>query len=151
MKAPKLTVGWREWVGLPALGVEAIKVKVDTGALTSALHAIHVRVVRNNGRERVRFDLHPLQRDSRLTVHCEADLLEWREVRSSNGDTEFRPVIRTPVALGGQQWPIDVTLTNRDSMGFRMLLGRRALRRRLLVDPGVSYLFGDHHPTAVTR
>ncbi len=142
-------VGWREWVGLPALGVEAIKVKVDTGALTSALHAIHVRVYREAGRERVRFDLHPLQRDSRVTVHCEADLLEWREVRSSNGETEFRPVIRTPLELGGQQWPIDVTLTNRDSMGFRMLLGRRAMRRRLLVNPGASYLFGDHHPQAV--
>ncbi|MCC5858335.1 MAG: ATP-dependent zinc protease [Ectothiorhodospiraceae bacterium] len=142
MQVRKQIVGWREWVKLPELGIDAIKAKVDTGALTSALHAIHVRRFQENGRPRVRFDIHPLQRRSDVTVHCVAEILDEREIRSSSGHVEVRPVIRTLLRLGDDQWPIDLTLTNRDSMGFRMLLGRRAMRRHLVVDPSASYLFG---------
>ncbi len=134
-----LLAGWREWAALPELGITALKVKVDTGALTSALHAIHVRLC---GHERVRFDVHPVQRRSEYTVSCEADLVGRRLVRSSSGHHEYRPVIRTAILLGGRQWSIDLTLTNRDSMGFRMLLGRRAMRRRLIVDPARSFACG---------
>lgn len=142
MQVRKQIVGWREWVNLPELGIDAIKAKVDTGALTSALHAIHVRRFQENGRSRVRFDVHPLQKRSDITVQCVADVLDEREIRSSSGHVEVRPVIRTLLRLGDDQWPIDLTLTNRDSMGFRMLLGRRAMRRHLIVDPSASYLFG---------
>jgi hypothetical protein len=139
------TVGWREWASLPALGIPAIKVKVDTGALTSTLHAIHVRLLRDNGRLRVRFEVHPLQRRSDVTCCCIADLVGERLVTSSTGHREKRPVIRTRISLGTQTWPVDITLTNRDSMGFRMLLGRRAMRGHMLVDPGRSYVLGDTH------
>ncbi|MEX0729709.1 MAG: RimK/LysX family protein [Aquisalimonadaceae bacterium] len=136
----QLTVGWREWASLPALGIDAVKIKVDTGALTSALHAIHVRRFRDNGRTRVRFEVHPLQRRSDVTCSCVADLVGERLVTSSSGHREKRPVIRTMLDLGGHRWSIDLTLTNRDSMGFRMLLGRRAMRRHILVDPSESFI-----------
>lgn len=138
----QFTVGWREWSSLPDIGIDAIKVKVDTGALTSALHAIHVRRFRENGRQRVRFEVHPLQRRSDVTCRCVADLIGERLVTSSSGHREKRPVIRTILALGKHRWSIDLTLTNRDSMGFRMLLGRRAMRRHMLVDPSASFIVG---------
>ena len=141
----KITVGWREWAGLPDLDVPEIKVKVDTGALTSALHAVHVRPFTVGDRHRVAFEIHPFQRSSHPTIRCTADLIGERQVTSSTGHQEYRPVIRTSILLGGVRWPIDLTLTNRDSMGFRMLLGRRAMRRRLLVNPSASFLCG---PTA---
>lgn len=140
--APKLTVGWREWAGLPDLEVPEIKVKVDTGALTSALHAIHVHRFTEAGRRLVGFEIHPFQRRSHPTIRCTADLIGERRVTSSTGHQEYRPVIRTSILLAGVRWPIDLTLTNRDSMGFRMLLGRRAMRRRLLVNPSASFLCG---------
>lgn len=140
---PRLTVGWREWATLPELDVPAIKVKVDTGALTSALHAVHVRRFTEDGRARVAFEIHPFQRRGHPTVACTADLLGERVITSSTGHRERRPVIRTTLRLAGTAWPIDLTLTNRDSMGFRMLLGRRAMRRRVLVNPSASYLCGN--------
>lgn len=139
---PRLWVGWREWVGLPDLGVERIKVKVDTGAATSALHAIHIRRYQEKGMDRVAFEVHPIQRRSDITVRCIADVLTERVVTSSTGHRERRLVIRTPVLIAGRRWLIKLTLTNRDTMGFRMLLGRRAMKGRLLVDPGASYLVG---------
>ncbi|MFO7859318.1 MAG: RimK/LysX family protein [Ectothiorhodospiraceae bacterium] len=139
----RITVGWREWAALPELAIPAIKVKVDTGARTSALHAVHLRpFTAEDGRHRISFDVHPYQRRGRPTVHCVADLVGHFQVTSSTGHQEARPVIRTLVTLGGDQWPIDLTLTNRDTMGFRMLLGRRAMRRRLVVDPSASFLSG---------
>ncbi|EAR22792.1 ATP-dependent zinc protease family protein [Nitrococcus mobilis] len=138
----RLWVGWREWVALPTLGVARIKAKVDTGAATSALHAIHVRRYRDNGTDRVSFEVHPVQRCTGTTVHCLADVVAERVVTSSTGHRERRLVIRTPVLIAGRRWSIKLTLTNRDNMGFRMLLGRRAMKGRLLVDPGASYLAG---------
>ncbi|WOD39406.1 ATP-dependent zinc protease [Nodosilinea sp. E11] len=133
-------IGWREWVALPALGVDAIKAKIDTGARSSSLHAFGVERFERGGRAMVRFQAHPLQRNDDDSVTAEAVLLDHRLVRNSGGQAELRPVIETPVQVGGVVWAIELTLTNRDEMGFRMLLGRQAVRRRYLVDPGRSYL-----------
>jgi hypothetical protein len=135
-------IGWREWLSLPALGVPRIKAKVDTGARTSALHAFGLEIVERDGVELARFEIHPIQRSAELTVMAEVPVHGWREVRSSSGQLERRPVILTPATLMGLRWPIELTLTNRDQMGFRMLLGRQAVRRRFVVDPGRSFL-GD--------
>lgn len=143
-KTPQIlpVIGWREWLALPALGVSAIKVKVDTGARSSSLHAFNVREFRRGDKRMVAFTIHPLQRESQTTIEAEAELLEYRHVRSSGGHQTHRPVILTPVELLGQRWTIELTLASRDEMGFRMLLGRQALRARFLVDPSKSYLAG---------
>jgi hypothetical protein len=138
--APKPTVGWREWVGLPLLGIEKIKAKIDTGARTSALHAYDVSSVRRQGREFVRFKVHPLQKNTRRVVECEVPLLEWRQVTDSSGRRTLRPVIRTTLAMGGRVVQAEVTLIARDQMGFRMLVGREALKSRWLVDPSKSFI-----------
>lgn len=132
-------VGWREWVALPILGIEKIKAKIDTGARTSALHAYDVSSVRRQGREFVRFKVHPLQKNTRRVVECEAPLLEWRQVTDSSGRRTLRPVIRTTLAMGGRVVQAEVTLIARDQMGFRMLVGREALKSRWLVDPSKSF------------
>lgn len=139
-----IKIGWREWVGMPEFGVERIKVKVDTGARTSSLHAFDVELDGPPDARVVRFSLHPIQRNNKVSVPCEAPLLEERHVRSSNGARELRPVILTPIEVDGQLWPVEITLTSRDNMGFRMLLGREAIRRRCLVDAGRSFLVNRH-------
>ncbi len=133
-------IGWREWVALPTLGVSAVKAKIDTGARSSALHAFSVERFEQGGRAMVRFQAHPIQRNDDYMVTAEATLLEERMVRNSGGQAEMRPVIETLVQVGRAVWAIELTLTNRDEMGFRMLLGRQAVRRRYLVDPGRSFL-----------
>lgn len=135
-------VGWREWVSLPDLGVDRIKAKIDTGARTSSLHAFDLERYTVDGREMVRFEAHPLQRDTSLRIPVEAELVDRRSVRSSTGDETVRPVIETHVTLLGQRWPIELSLIRRDLMGFRMLLGRQAIRGRFVVDPGRSFLGG---------
>jgi len=117
-----------------------IKAKVDTGARTSALHAVRVRTEQVGGIAVVRFDVHPMQRSARPLVTCRAPVVGERYVRSSDGTRELRPVIETVVQLGDETWPIELTLTNRALMGFRLLLGRRALRKRFVVDPGRSWI-----------
>lgn len=143
-------IGWREWVSLPALRVPWIKCKVDTGALTSALHAFDIRQTVQRGKRFVRFKVHPIQRNSVLTIETQAPLLDMRPVRSSSGHETVRPVIVTDVEILGQSWPIELTLIGRDDMGFRMLLGRQALRGRFLVDPGRSFA-GGKPPKKILR
>ncbi len=132
---------------MPDIGVDAIKAKVDTGARSSALHAFDLERTYRDGIAVVRFSLHPLQRRTRPTVQAEAQVIDERRIRSSSGRTEVRPVILTTVELDGAAWRVELTLTRRDSMGFRMLLGRQAVRGRFLVDPGRSYLAGRSKAT----
>lgn len=137
-------IGWREWVSLPGLGVNAIKAKIDTGARTSALHAYGVRVETIDGKEVVHFRVYPVQRQRRGAIRVTAPLVGWKVIRSSSGHSSRRPVIRTTLGWMGQRWPIEITLTNRDQMGFRMLLGRQAIRRHAIVDPARSYIDPNH-------
>jgi hypothetical protein len=140
--ATKRVVGWREWVALPDLGIETIKVKVDTGARTSSLHAYEVEEFRRGRQPMVRFKVHPEQRNTRHVVSTEAPLCDRRSVKSSSGQVGIRPVVRTTVELMGERWELELTLVSRDEMGFRMLLGRQAVRNRFVVDPGRSFLNG---------
>lgn len=135
-------IGWREWVSLPDLGLPAIKAKVDTGARSSALHAFEVRPFEEHGKQRVEFKIHPRQRDTETVVVCTADVVDERSVTDSGGHKEQRWVIRTPLTLGSETWPIEMTLTSRDNMLFRMLLGRTAINDRLIVNSARSYLVG---------
>lgn len=138
----KAIVGWREWVGLPELGIASIKVKVDTGARSSSLHAVELKFFKRGGGQWVRFTVHPIQRTRKVSVSAEAAVLEFRPVKSSSGVARIRPVIVTPIELMGMTWPVELTLAGRDEMGFRMLLGREAFRGRFLVDAGRSYYGG---------
>jgi hypothetical protein len=139
----RVTIGWREWVALDTLRLPAIKAKIDTGARTSALHAFYVEPIEVGGRQRVRFGIHPLQGRTDIEVHCVADAVDYRQVTDSGGHREQRWVIAAPIRLGDRVWPIEITLTNRDDMMFRMLVGRTAMGRRLVVDPGRSYVLGQ--------
>ncbi len=141
-KVDREVLGWREWLALPDIHVKSIKVKIDTGARTSALHAFDVEFFRKGGKKHVRFKIHPKQRDSERTVSAEALLIDERVVRSSSGRAELRPVVLVNAKWKDHVWPIELTLTRRDVMGFRMLVGRQAIRGRFLVDPGRSYLGG---------
>lgn len=136
------TIGWREWIRLPELGDAIVKAKVDTGARTSTLHAFDISERERDGEVRVAFSYHPTQRDEVLTVHAEAPLVDRRTVTASNGQSELRYVVATEVVIDDEPIPIELTLTRRDAMGFRMLLGRRALRGRYVVDPKRSFRAG---------
>lgn len=137
---PDSTIGWREWARLPGLGGAIVKAKVDTGARTSSLHAFDLRELERGSETWIGFDFHPRQRDEGAVVHAEARLVDRRRVTASNGESELRPVVETDLELDGVRFPIELTLTRRDAMGFRMLIGRHALRGRFLVDPERSYL-----------
>lgn len=140
--AYRIEVGWREWLALPELGIEAIKAKVDTGAQTSALHSLDAEPFRARRRDFVRFGIHPLQGRRDLVLSCAAELVDRRWVTNSGGQRDYRYVIRTLLRLGDDEWPIEITLADRDPMRFRMLLGRSAMHGRVNVIPDASYLLG---------
>lgn len=139
---PLVVIGWREWVGLPELKVRHVKAKIDTGARSSSLHAFDMETYFENDVERVRFSIHPVQRRDDLHIEADVPILERRHVRSSNGNVSERIVIRTALEILRRRVMVDLTLANRDSMGFRMLVGREAIRNRFLVDSAASFLAG---------
>ena len=143
------TLGWREWISLPDFGVDFIKAKIDTGAKTAVLHADQIKIVRKGDKRYVRFVIYPGQRTRELATPARALLVEKRVIRSSSGHSTKRPVIRTHIRIGAQSWPIEVTLVDRDVMGFRMLLGRQAISKRFIVDPAHSFLIGKRPPRAL--
>lgn len=132
-------LGWEEWAALPDLGLPALKVKVDTGARTSALHAFDIEPFDDAGTPRLRFGVHPVPGRDDISIVCTADVADRREVISSNGEAELRYVIRTDIRIGTRQWPIEITLTNRTTMAYRMLLGRTALDEEIRVSPSESF------------
>lgn len=136
----KTKVGWREWIALPDLGITAVKAKVDTGARSSALHTRYIEPYEEDGIAMVHFALCPHAGWPDHNVECHAEIFDQREVKDSSGNPEMRFFIRTPVMVGDHVWKVELSLTDRSSMRFRMLLGREAVRRRAVVDPGRSYL-----------
>jgi ribosomal protein S6--L-glutamate ligase len=143
MPQNKIILGSEEWCSFPELGIPAIKARVDSGAKTSALHAINIAPFIKDDENWVKFDINPIQKNIKTVIHCEAKLVDKRIVKSSSGYREQRYVIQTQIEIGHQNWIIEMTLTNRDSMGFRMLLGREAMSGRVLVDPEQKYLLGQ--------
>ncbi|MGB5709264.1 MAG: RimK/LysX family protein [Arenicellales bacterium] len=133
-------LGWREWISLPDLEINYLKCKIDTGARTSALHAFFVEP--DSARNTVRFGIHPIQRREDVEIICTARFIDKRLVTDSGGHKEKRYVIETSIRLGKSAWPIEITLTNRDTMKFRMLLGRTAMRKNMLVNPNASFVTG---------
>ena len=139
----KVILGSEEWCSFPDLNIPTIKARVDSGAKTSALHAINIAPFIKNDSNWVKFDINPIQNNNKTVIHCEAPLVDKRIVKSSSGYREQRYVIQTLLKIGDDTWNIEMTLTNRDSMGFRMLLGREAMSGRVLVDPEQKYLLGQ--------
>ncbi len=145
LKAPLASniLGWREWVALPELGIPAIKAKIDTGARTSALHAFRIEPFVRDNLDHVRFWLHPLRNKRQIELICEAPVIQKRQVKDSGGHSEERFVIESTVCIGINTWNIELTLTSREDMMFRMLLGRSAITNgKLKVDPSASYVHG---------
>ncbi|BFM41062.1 RimK/LysX family protein [Synechocystis sp. LKSZ1] len=151
LPSPLPLIGWREWVAFPQLGVPWIKAKIDTGARSSALHAVDLHTWEHHGQAYICFKVYAQQRSRREMVEAVATLQGYRRVRSSNGHQERRPVITTLVTLGDISWPIEVTLTNREAMGFRLLLGRQAISQRFWTDPSRSFLYGQHPPSHLSQ
>ncbi len=140
-RAPKVIIGWQEWCAFPDLGLPGVLAKVDTGAKTSALHAVDICPNPDNP-DWLDFKVHPVRRRKRPAIQCSARKIEHRDVTSSNGETENRPVVEVRLDLGGHSFLTELTLTNRDDMGFRMLLGRQSLSKRFVVDPALACCCG---------
>lgn len=147
----KVIIGNQEWCAFPELNIPAVKARVDSGAKTSSLHAFNIKTFNKNGQDWVGFDIHPIQKDKKTNIYCEAPLIDKRFVKSSNGKSKRRFVIMANLRLGDMNWPIELTLANRDSMGYRMLLGREAMNGRLMIDPDESFLLGQHTRQSIAR
>lgn len=147
----KLIIGWKEWCTLPDLHMPLIKAKIDTGAKTSALHAFDITEFVRHGENYVRFSIHPIQNDESLCVTATAPIIDHRSIMSSNGHRENRYVIMTTLQLGDIRWPIELTLSNREPLRYRMLLGRAALQPRVIIDPSASYCLGRNTTKKVRR
>jgi len=145
----KIIMGKEEWCALPQLGLPAIKARVDSGAKTSALHAFNITPFEEQGKKYVHFDIHPIQDNRKVIQSCRGEVVDQREVKSSSGEKERRMVIKTPITMGEETWEIEITLTNRDSMGYRMLFGREAMRERVLIDPDSSFCLGTQNEAEV--
>lgn len=139
----KSMLGWREWIALPDLNIERILAKVDTGAKTCALHTFYIEEFDKDGDSWLRFGVHPEQDSTQIVIHCEAIEKDRREVTDSGGHKEMRYVIEPTLRIGEVEFKAEITLTNRDNMTYRILLGRNALSRRFLVDPSRSYLLKE--------
>lgn len=151
MNLDKIIVGSEEWCSLPHLVIPAIKARIDSGAKTSALHAVNIIPFNREGLPWVRYEVHPMQKDGKTTVYCESPVIDKRKVKSSSGLVEVRYVIKTILSIAESTWEIEVTLTNRDSMGYRMLLGRQAMAGKLLVDPEASFQLGELSPNILEQ
>jgi hypothetical protein len=138
----KIMLGWREWVAMPALGIGHIKAKIDTGARSSALHAETIEPYTKDGEQWLLFTVAPLQKQNDKLIECHAPIKDYRLVSDSGGHKQHRYVIETLILFGEHALKAEITLTNRDAMRFRMLLGRTALNRHFLIDPNASYLLG---------
>ena len=136
---PLTTLGWREWVSLPALGIAGIKAKIDTGARSSSLHAFDIKAIEVNGEHWVEFKVNPQQHETTELIHCRAPLKDYRQVTDSGGHRSMRYVIETQICIGDEQFLAEMTLADRSQMLFRMLLGRTAMKNRYTVDPSRSY------------
>lgn len=147
----KIVIGKEEWCGLPELGLPAIKARIDSGAKTSSLHAYNIRQHERDGKRYVDFEIHPIQNNRKIVQSCRGLVVDRRNVKSSSGEKETRHVIRTPVMLGEELWDIEITLTNRDSMGYRMLLGREAMKEKILIDPDSSFCLGKKNEKEVQK
>ncbi len=144
---PKIIIGSQEWCGFKSLGIPAIKARVDSGAKTSSLHAFNINKFKRDGESWVSFEVHPLQNNRRTVIRCERPIIDKRSVKSSSGISEKRYVINAELSIGENTWLIELTLTNRDSMGYRMLLGREAMSGKMLVDPSASFSLGEFSET----
>ncbi|MGI9392029.1 MAG: 30S ribosomal protein S6--L-glutamate ligase [Parvibaculales bacterium] len=147
----KSIIGKEEWCALPDLGLPAIKARIDSGAKTSSLHAFNIHVFREDGKQKVSFDIHPIQDNRKIIQSCRGEVIDRRSVKSSTGEKENRHVIQTSITMGKLKWEIEVTLTNRDSMGYRMLLGREAMKEQLLIDPNSSFCLGQLQESDIAR
>ncbi len=147
----KIVIGKEEWCALHELGLPAVKARIDSGAKTSSLHAFNIYPFEEDGKRYVHFDIHPIQNDRKTIQRCKGLLVDKRHVKSSSGESEKRHVIKTPITLGGETWEIEITLTNRDSMGYRMLLGREAMKERILIDPDSALCLGKKSSTNVAK
>ena len=142
MSKDKKLIGNQEWCAFPELGISAIKARVDSGAKTSSIHAFNIRSFSKDDADWVSFEVHPVQRNDKILMRCECPIVDRRDVKSSSGESETRYVIHTPISLDSEVWDIEVTLTDRDAMGYRMLLGREAMNGRLIIDPSKRCVLG---------
>lgn len=151
MNTNKKMIGNQEWCAFPDLGIPAIKARVDSGAKTSSIHAFNIRRFTKNNTDWVTFEIHPIQKNNHTIIICEAPIIDKRDVKSSSGDVETRYVISSLLCLGDEEWFIELTLTDRDAMGFRMLLGREAMNNRLIIDPSQKCLLGKKSSQTIDR